>query len=170
MMKKVILLVALFGCLCIWPEVTLAQKKNKKIPRVCGNPDGACKGRGYFQPYELPVEWPENSVIAESEQFYAIILKSAKFDYSSGADCNKVYSNDEIQNIQYSFPQNKVFAMKCGEPGQNYYTGVGGDFVFIAVFAGKTQAEANKFLKKVKEFDDYKGVKIRKMRVGVNGT
>lgn len=169
-MKKAFLLIALFAGLCIWPDVSLAQKKSRKVPRVCGNPDEACKGRAYFQPYELPVEWPENSVIAESEPFYAIILKSAKFDYSSGADCNKVYSDEEIQSFQYQFPSNKVFAMKCSEPGMNYYTGVGADYVFIAVFAGKSLAEANKFLKKVQASEQFPGVKVRKMRVGTNGT
>lgn len=169
-MKKAILFVALFGCFCIWPDVSLAQKKNKKIPRVCGNPDEACKGRANFLSYDLPVEWPENSVIAESETFYAIVLKSAKFDSSSGADCNKVYSDEEIQSIQYQFPNNKVFAQKCFEPGTNYYTGISYEYVFIAVFAGKTLAEANKTLKKVQATEQFPGVKVRKMKVGINGT
>lgn len=169
-MKKAVLFIMLIGSLCLWPDASFAQKKGKRLPRVCGNPDEACKGRSYFQSYELPVEWPENSVIAESEPFYAIILKSAKFDYSSGADCNKVYSDDEIQSIQYMFPSNKVFALKCSEPGMNYYTGVGGDFVFIAVFAGKSLTAANKFLKSVKDTEQFPGVKLRKMRVGTNGT
>lgn len=169
-MKKVAIFVALLSSLCLLSGVALAQKKNKKIPRVCGNPDESCKGRANFQPYELPVEWPENSVIAESETFYAIILKSAKFDYSSGADCNMVYSAEEIQSIQYQFPNNKVFAQKCSEAGMNYYTGINYEFVFIAVFAGKTLAEANKTLKKVQATEQFPGVKVRKMKVGINGT
>jgi hypothetical protein len=165
-----LLFVAWVLCICVFSTVAAAQKKPQKLPRVCGNPDEACKGRANFQPYELPVEWPQTAVIAESEPFYAIILKSAKFDYSSGADCEKVYSENEIQSIQYQFPTNKVFALKCVEAGYNYYTGVGNDFVFIAVYAGKTLAEANKFLKKVQAAEQFPGVKVRKMRVGVNGT
>ncbi len=160
----------MLGCVCCLAGSTFAQKKNRKIPRVCGNPDAACKGRGSYQPYELPVEWPENTVISESEQFYAIILKSAKHDFNSGQDCEKVYSNEEIQSFQNRYPTNKVFALKCVDPGYNYYTGVGSDFVFIAVYAGKTLTEANKFLKLVKTDPELSAVKLRKMRVGMNGT
>lgn len=169
-MKKLLLWSSVLVCVCFFFGVVQAQKKPKKLPRVCGDPDAACKGRSLFHSYELPVEWPKNSVIAESEPFYAIILKSAKFDYSSGADCDKVYSEGELQSIQWLFPTNKVFAQKCIEPGTNYYEGVDGDFVFIAVYAEKTLAEANNFLKKVQETGQFPGVKVRKTRVGVNGT
>lgn len=169
-MRRTVLFVLVLVCIGFLFGSAQAQKKTKKLPRVCGNPDEACKGRAFFHSYELPVEWPQNSVIAESEPFYAIILKSAKFDYSSGADCEKVYSDSEIHSIQTQYPQNKVFAQKCFEPGMNYYTDVDADYVFIAVYAGKTLAEANRFLKKVQEYGQFPGVRVRKMRVGVNGT
>ncbi|HMM81477.1 MAG TPA: hypothetical protein PKC65_15805 [Pyrinomonadaceae bacterium] len=169
-MRKTLLVITAMVAVCFLFGSVQAQKKPKKLPRVCGNPDEACKGRSYFQSYDLPVEWPENSVIAESEPFYAIILKSAKFDYSSGADCEKVYSDSEIFSTQTMFPTNKVFALKCFEPGGNYYIGVDDNYVFIAVFAGKTLAAANKFLKTVQDTGQFPGVKVRKMRVGVNGT
>jgi len=169
-MKRIANLLALACCLCILSGTVWAQKKNRKIPRVCGDPDKACKGRANFQPYELPVEWPQNTVIAESEPFYAIILKSAKSNYSSGADCDKLYSNDEIQSIQFLFPRNKVFALKCFEPGLNYYTNVGNDVVFLGVYAGRTRTEATKFLRKLRGAGQFSNAQLRRMRVGMNGT
>lgn len=164
-MKGRTALLMLVGCLFLTAGTAAAQKR--KLPRVCGNPEEACPGRSSYQPYDLPVVWPQNSVVAESEPFYAIVLKSAKYD---GNTCGTAFSNSEIQSIQNQFPLNKVFANKCGEPGENYYTGVDGGFVFIAVFAGRTKAQADKFLKEVKDTGQYPGVRLRKMRVGVNGT
>jgi hypothetical protein len=145
-------------------------QRSKMPPRVCGDPEAACKGRSSFQPYELPVEWPKNSFIAESRPFYAIILKSAKTDWNF-EKCDQVYSNNEILGIQGQWPNNKVFALKCAEPGYVYYTGVDGNYVFIAVYAGESLAQANRFLKTVRNSSDaYRDVKLRKMRAGVNGT
>jgi hypothetical protein len=168
MLKKAVWFIALLGCVCFLSGHSFAQKKNRKIPKVCGNPEAACEGRSSYQPYELPVVWPANSVIAESEPFYAIILKSAKSDFSG--DCEKVFSPEEIQSFQNQFPTNKVFALKCADTGYNYYTGVDGNYVFIAVFAGRTLAQANKFLTEVKASTGIQGLRVRKMRVGTNGT
>ncbi|MBV9217503.1 MAG: hypothetical protein JO053_15155 [Acidobacteria bacterium] len=170
MIRNIISVIALVGCVLLLSSLSFGQKKNRKIPRVCGNPEAACKGRSNFQSYELPVEWPVNSVIAESEPFYAIILKSAKYDFTSATDCAKVYTDEEIQSIQNQFPTNKVFALKCADTGYNYYTGIATNVVFIAVYAGRTLAESNKFLAKVKALNEFPGIKLRRMKVGVNGT
>lgn len=155
----------LIALACAGP--TSAQRS--KAPRVCGDPEGACKGRSSFQSWELPVEWPANSFIAESKPFYAIILKSAKSDFKF-ENCEKTFPATEINNFQAQWPNNKVFALQCAEPGYVYYTGVPGDVVFVAVFAGNTLAEANRFLKTVKSSGEYSGLKVRKLRAGVNGT
>ena len=68
------------------------------------------------------------------------------------------------------FPKNKVFALNCVESGTNYYTLVAEQTAFIGVYAGSTQAAANTFLKKVRATGEFVGVRVRRMRIGVNGT
>ncbi len=167
-MNKPLLLFLPFVFLVCCVPATFAQKTVP--PRICGDPEAACKGRSSFQSYELPVIWPKKSVIAESRPFYAIILKSAKFDFNSNADCNKVYTDDEIQRIQTAYPNNKVFALKCQEPGMVYYKGIENNVVFIAIYAGNTLAVANRLLRKVKRSGEFPGIMVRKLRAGVNGT
>jgi hypothetical protein len=68
------------------------------------------------------------------------------------------------------FKDNKVFALKCSDAGDLYYTNIANDVNFIAVYAGKTLAEANNFLKTVKATGKFKGANARKMQAYVNGT
>jgi hypothetical protein len=144
-----------------------AQKKTRR-GQVCGNPKLACKSRENFQPNDLPFETERNFVIAESEFFYAIILKSEKRpDYT---DCEKRFPENERLAVQALFPENKVFAVRCGEAGENYYTNVAADVTFLGVYAGRTLSEANKFLKTVQATGKFPGVKVRRMHAGINGT
>ncbi len=147
---------------------TTAQKK-AKLGKVCGDPTAACKGRENFQPFDLPFDTGKNFVIYESEKFYGIVLKSVKL--KDWGDCEKPsFGESERMSVQELFPRNKVFALNCVETGLNYYTGVADQTAFIGVYAGRTLAEANKFLKTVQATGQFPGVKVRKMSIGVNGT
>src|SRR6202040_1690796 len=56
-----------------------AQKKRRPQVRhlsVCGNPKVPCKTAGTFQPYDLPFRWPQNTLIYDTELFYAVVLVS----------------------------------------------------------------------------------------------
>ncbi len=145
----------------------VAQKK-ARVGKVCGDPHLPCKSRDNFQPFELPFETGKNFVIAESESFYAIVLLSAKLQ--EGVDCEKIFSEEKRLAVQKLFPNNKVFALKCSEPGQNYYTNLIDNTAFIAAYAGRTLAEAKKFLKTVISSKQFPGIRVRKMHAGINGT
>lgn len=145
-----------------------AQKK-AKAGKVCGDPTLHCTGSENFQPFDLPFDTGKNFVIYESEYFYGIVLKSVKL--SDWGDCEKPsFPESERIPIQGMFEHNKVFALNCFESGSNYYTGVTDKTAFIGVYAGRTLIEANKFLKTVQATEKYPGIKVRKMKIGVNGT
>lgn len=144
-----------------------AQKKAKQ-GKVCGDPNLACKGSENFQPSDLPFDTGKNFVIAESVPFYAIVLKSSKLGDNPG--CEKAFPESERLSIQELFPNNKVFAMRCSEPGESYYTGMAQGTTFIGVYAGRTLAEANAFLKKVQATKKFPGVRVRRTQTGINGT
>ena len=147
-----------------------AQKK-AAFGRVCGDPAAPCKYASDFQPYDLAFNTGnEKSVIFESEKFYGIVLRSTKLNKSWG-DCeDPQFPESERLPIQELFPNNKVFAQNCVDAGTNYYTGVTDQTAFIGVFAGRTLAEANKFLKQVQATGKFPGVRVRRMQVGINGT
>ena len=122
-----------------------------------------------FQAHEIPFEIPRgNQVIFESEPFYAIILKSIKL--KGTVNCENAVSENERLEIQSLFPNNKVFALKCSDAGDLYYTNIAADINFIAVYAGKSLTEATDFLKTVRATEKYKGANVRKMQAQINGT
>ena len=71
---------------------------------------------------------------------------------------------------QALFPRNKVFASRCFEPGDLFYTGVAEDSQFVAVYAGRTRAEGQAMLARVKATGRYPGANLRRLRAGFNGT
>src|SRR4051794_22187199 len=81
--------------------------------QVCGDPTVRCRTSVEFQPHDLPFRIPKNAVIWESEMFYAVILQSVK----AKEDCEINISEDERLQAQALFPNNKVFADRCAEPG-----------------------------------------------------
>ena len=147
--------------------VVPAQKKSR-VGKVCGDPTLPCKSRDSFQPNELPFDTGKNAVIAESEYFYAIVLKSVA--PLAQMDCEKPFPESERLEIQEIFRDHKVFALRCDEPGSNYYTGVKFGTLFVAVYAGGTLAEAKKFLKAVQDTKKFPDVTVRRMKAGINGT
>ena len=136
---------------------------------LCPDPTVACRTSVEFQPYNLQFRVPENAVIYETEPFYAVILKSVR-DPSKRNDCNVFVPEAERLEAQALFPHNKVFASRCFETGDLYYTNVAPDQQFMAVYAGRTLAEANALLAKVRAAGKYPGAYLRRMRAGINGT
>ena len=164
------MLVFIAGTVVLWSSFAALAQKKARLGRVCGDPTAVCKGRENFQPYDLPFDTGRNFVIAESERFYGIVLRSQKMNPEWG-DCeHPLFAEKERLEIQNMFPNNKVFALNCVEAGSNYYTGVADHFAFIGVYAGRTQAEANKFLKTVQDTKKFSGVRVRRMQAGINGT
>jgi hypothetical protein len=151
--------------------VTVAQRGAARRPAkgaICGDPTVACKTSYEFQPHDLPFRIPARAVIWESESFYAVMLKSVK---AADDDCQKFVPEDERQAAQALFPHNKVFSDRaCSDTGEPYYTGIEPGARFVAVYAGRTRAEAAKFLAQVQATGKFTGANLRRMSIGFNGT
>jgi hypothetical protein len=164
--KTVIILVGVFSFLSCFVVDVAAQKK-AKLGKVCGDPTARCATKNEFQPFDLPFQFG-NGVIADSEYFYAIIIKSVK--NTDDSNCETIISENERLAVQKLFPQNKVFAYKCFETGWNFYTNVKNGVSFMAIYAGKSLPEANKFLKSVQQLNKFGNLSLRRMQIGINGT
>lgn len=146
-----------------------AQKKKAPAKRltVCGNPNLTCPSAIQFQPYDLPFRFPESAVIYDTELFYAVILRSVP---SPADNCDNYVPETERLAAQTLFPNNKVFTSRCAEPGQVSYSNTSTKAQFMAVYAGLTQADANRMLAKVNAGGKFPGANIRRMRAMMNGT
>jgi hypothetical protein len=122
-----------------------AQRRRPKVQHlaVCGNPKVPCKTSATFEPNDLPFRLPANAVIYDTELFYAVMLKSVK---SPDDNCDVFVPESERLAAQALFPDHKVFASRCTEPGHLYYTNTSANAHFMAVYAGTTLAEANRML------------------------
>ena len=146
-----------------------SAQRRSRLGVVCGDPTVRCRTSVEFQPYQIPFRIPPQAPIWETEHFYAVILKSVR-DETRGGDCNIFVPEPERIEAQALFPRNKVFASRCFEPGDLFYTDVAEDSQFIAVYAGRTRAEAAAMLAKVSATGKYPGANLRRMRAGFNGT
>jgi hypothetical protein len=166
-MKNSSLSVILIGVIAVltlsFTASSEAQKRSFRRPQVCGDPAMKC---GEFQPFDLQFRWPRNAVIYETEPFYAIILQSI----NAKNDCEAHISEDARLEAQRLFPRNKVFADRCPEAGSIYYSKTNADYRFMAVYAGKTRAEAERMLATVKATGKYPTANLRRMQAGFNGT
>jgi hypothetical protein len=135
---------------------------------ICGNPKVLCRtGEIIFHPYDLPFRAPRSAVIYDTELFYAVILKSL----AAGDDnCDIFISEEERLAAQALFPDRKVFASRCTDPENLFYTNTKPNYRIMAVYAGKTLAEANRALAAVKASGRFAGANLRRMRTGFNGT
>ena len=165
------LAMAAVAILFIFSYSTMAQKRRPrtapKHPAVCGNPSVTCTSDIPFQPYDLPVRLPQSAVIYDSELFYAVILRSVP---SPTDNCDNYIPEPERLAAQVLFPRNKVFTTRCAEPGQLSYTNTSSKAQFMAVYAGLTQADANRMLASVQATGKFPGANIRRMRAVLNGT
>lgn len=134
---------------------------------ICGNPNEACRTAINFQPYDLPFRVPASLVIHDTELFYAVILKSMP---APNDNCDIFISESDRLEAQALFPDRKVFASRCAEPESLFYTNTKRDHRIMAVYAGKTLAEANRVLAAVKATGKFPGANVRRMRTGFNGT
>src|SRR5215213_10042256 len=158
-MKNKIIFLLILGLLTV--GAAFGQKKPTQ-GKICGNPSVKCKtDSSMFNASDILFEIPENSAIFESESFYAVILKSStvKDLFGSEETCKAVDTEEERSMTQKLFPNNKVFSQRCGYDSL-YYSGVKVNTVFIAVYGGRTLAQAQSFLKTVSGTGKYKGVYI----------
>ena len=141
--------------------------KTRARGSVCGNPQVACKTTVTFEPHDLQFRVPKNSVIFDTELFYAVILKTIPVgDY----DCDKFVPETERLAAQVLFPEHKVFSSRCAEPGNLFYTTIDDKYRIMAVYAGTTLAESKRVLAAVKATGKFSGAYVRRMRTGFNGT
>ncbi|MGH7784802.1 MAG: hypothetical protein ACREO5_13295 [Candidatus Binatia bacterium] len=163
---KLVTVVFISGIVLLFSFSARAQHR---YGRICGDPNVKCVGAGGFQPWELTFALPKNVVIYESELFYSVVLKSVKVKDIS-VNCDQIIKESDRTAAQKLFPKNKVFAMNCFEAGSISYTNVANNTGFMAVYAGKTLAQANAFLKTVIATGKFRGATIRRMRAQINGT
>ena len=160
-----------FSMICAFVVCALSfvasSEAQSRRGQICGDPTVRCPGGGQnFSAHDLQFRIPRNAVIWESEMFYAIILRSVK----AGDNCETHVSEDERLEAQALFPNNKVFADRCPEPGNLFYTNTNSAYRFMAVYAGTTRAEAGRVLAKVKATRKYPTANLRRMSAGFNGT
>jgi hypothetical protein len=160
---SVILICVMAVCILSFTTSSEAQKRASRRPQVCGDPAMRC---GEFQPFDLQFRWPRNAVIFETDPFYAIILQSI----NAKNDCETHISEDARLEAQRLFPHNKVFADRCPDAGSIYYSNTTADYRFMAVYAGKTRAEAERLLATVRATGKYPTANLRRMQAGFNGT
>jgi hypothetical protein len=148
---------------------TLAQKRRTPVKHlaVCGDPNVTCTSEATFEPYDLPFRMPANVVIYDTELFYAIVLRSVSIPRDS---CDNFIPEPERLTAQILFPKNKVFTSRCAEPGRLSYSNTSSKANFMAVYAGRTLADANRMLKTVKATGKFPGANLRRMRAVMNGT
>ena len=170
MRKATLFCVILLGLSAVAPSPggASAQRRSQR-GAVCGDPTRPCRTGGYeFKPWELPFSIARNAVVWESEEFYAVILKSVRDEKVDGT---VFVPEEERLAAQQLFPRNKVFASRgVSEPGEIFYSNVDGAYQIMAVYAGRTRAEAQAMLAKVKATGKFPGANLRRMHIGFNGT
>lgn len=168
---RLLVKVIVFGVLSslAFQSIAAAQSHTRRSARgsVCGNPTAACKTSATFKANDLPFRVPENSVIFDTELFYAVVLKSvpAKED-----DCETFVQETERLTAQALFPDHKVFTSRCADVENLFYTNVNPKFRIMAVYGGTTLAEAKRVLEAVRATAKFPGANLRRMRTGFNGT
>lgn len=148
-------------------DASAQRRRTARRNPVCGNPNQTCKSMRTFEPFELQFRIPDGAVIWDTDLFYAVMLKSIKAPVDS---CDVFIPENERLAAQTLFPNNKVFASRCFEPGGISYTNTSERAQFMAVYAGATLADANRMLAQVKATGKFPGASIRRMRATVNGT
>ncbi|MDQ1637714.1 MAG: hypothetical protein QOF62_1053 [Pyrinomonadaceae bacterium] len=144
-----------------------AKVKRASAAAICGNPKVACKTSVTFHSYDLPFRVPAKAVILDTELFYAVILKSMR---AANDSCDVFIPETERLAAQALFPDHKVFASRCVDAGEMFYTNVSENQRIMAVYAGPTLAEAKRVLAAVKATGKFPGANLRRVRTGFNGT
>ncbi len=142
-------------------------RQRPKRGSICGNPMVACKTSATFKPNDLPFRVPANSVIFDTELFYAIILKSVA---TREDDCDVFIPETERLQTQALFPDRKVFSSRCADIENLFYTNVSPNIRVMAIYAGTNLPEARKVLQLVKASGKFPRATVRQIRTGFNGT
>lgn len=115
-----------------------------------------------FKPHQMPFELPNDGVARaeiSSERFFAVLLQSSP-------PCT--VTEEQRLAVQAQFPGRKVFATRfdCGDEEELItYTNVRAGVGFIAVYAGRTSAEAKRLLAEIKTSGKFPGANLRRMQV-----
>ena len=144
-----------------------APRQRARKASICGNPMVACKTTATFKPNDLPFRLPANSVIFDTELFYAIVLKSVP---AAEGDCKVFVPEAERLQTQALFPDRKVFTSRCADVENLFYTNVNPKFRIMAIYGGTTVAEAKRVLEAVRATERFPAANLRRMRTGFNGT
>ncbi len=157
------------ACLIGAGEGWAQSRTTKRRPRgsICGNPKVPCRTSATFQANDLPFRVPENSVIYDTELFYAVILKTLT---STEDDCTVFVPETERLETQALFPTRKVFASRCYDIENLFYTNIDPKYRIMAVYAGTSPTEAKAVLEAIKATGKFPGAYLRRMRTGFNGT
>jgi len=130
---------------------------------VCPDPKNPCLDMGSFHENELSFRLKSKFSFDrgrdQSQPFYAVIVRSGEL-------C-KLPEEDRLA-IQKIFPTRKVFLHKHFCDGFSHkatYSNVNRKAGFIAVYAGKTEAEAKQFLAEVRAKGAFPDANLRRMRV-----
>jgi hypothetical protein len=166
--SALILVLMTSGALASVAGQSQAKTQTARRGSICGNPLVACKTSVEFQPNDLQFRVPKNSVIFDTELFYAVILKS--LTVADDYDCNAFVPEAERLAAQALFPDHKVFTSLCTEPGNLFYTTISEKHRIMAVYGGTTLAESKRMLAAVKSTGKFPGAYVRRMRTGFNGT
>ena len=142
--------------------------KRPQYGRICPDPAARCPSEVTFEPNDLPFRLPKNAVVFDSEEFYAVILKSVRAP--SDEDCETFVPEVERTEVQKLFPRRKVFSSRCEQPVSVYYTNLAPRARVMAVYGGATRAEAARTLAEVRATGKFPGAFLRRMSVRLNGT
>jgi hypothetical protein len=165
---------AVATALCLAAPVLAGPPKGTSSLEVLPAPGvrGAGNAAKRFAPYELPFRLPAklaDNALYESAPFYAVVLRR---DADPPCDAGEYSKGMETFRIaaQKRFPDRKVFAApECPDMGAVSYKVDGtpegyGFGAFVAVYAGRTEAEVRAVLAKVKA--NYPKAEVKRMRVG----
>ncbi|MEP6848397.1 MAG: hypothetical protein ABI999_06045 [Acidobacteriota bacterium] len=142
---------------------------------VCPDPAAPCRNAaGPFADHDLPFHMPTKlkpNVDYKSAPFYAILLKTYDEIECNDEDISTSVEKERVR-LQSAFPGHKVFAsydcpnmdaLSYAFPGQQDSSGKLLITTFIAVYAGKTEAEAEVFLAQTKA--NFANAQLKRMTV-----
>lgn len=164
---------ALVACTALFCPVSPADAQRKSARpkaqpgKVCFDPAAPCPTSMPFEPNDLKFRLPKNAVIFDSEEFYAVVLKSLRVGET---DCDKFVSEAERKAAQKLFAQRKVFTSRCADTLGVYYSNVANNERIMALYGGATREEAERALAEVKATGKFADAKLRRMHASINGT
>jgi hypothetical protein len=167
--RAVVVACVVAASVSVAPSNAQRAKKTVKQPpaKVCFDPGAPCPTSMPFEPNDLKFRLPKNAVIYDSEEFYAVVLKSLRV---TDTDCEKFVTEAERKAAQKLFPKRKVFTSRCADTLGVYYSNVAPTERVMALYGGATRDEAARTLEEVKATAKFPDAKLRRMHASINGT